>query len=185
IQGILRAMVAIRAFAILISVKATAIIAGGGALLISRSGQLLGLLRGTGMSGVRALQTLFFRLQGVVTQAQAAASSPFSRGAMNRLLHGVRNNLPNIQWHHIVEQNAANTARFGSRAIQSVANVVPTPAHVHSVITSFYNSGPAWVRAQGFSRFRDWLAAQPWEQHYQIGLQIWRQAMRTGRITWP
>ncbi|MCP3973696.1 MAG: RHS repeat protein, partial [bacterium] len=146
----------------------------------------LQLLRGTGTRGARLLQRLYFRLPRPVTQAEAAKAPNWSHHpgqVLNSILTGFRSRFATLEWHHIVGQQAANLQSFGHRSIHSILNLVPTPAAVHSLITRFYNSGHAWL-PRGYRTFNQWIARQPWEAQYRIGLEVWREAMRTRQITW-
>ena len=103
------------------------------------------------------------------------------RCALNPLVNaGSRLNPANIQWHHLVEQTL-NQSKFGAQAINSMANIIPTPTAVHRAISGFYSSGPAWIRTLGdFPRVRDYISSLPWEEQYRIGLEIWQHAMSSG-----
>ena len=80
----------------------------------------------------------------------------------------------------IIEQGKG-IQQFGANAINSLANVIPTPTAVHQAISGFYSSGPAWIRSLGnFPRVRDYVSTRSWDEQYRIGLEIWQHSMTTG-----
>ena len=137
------------------------------------------------------MQNAMLRSQRVITFAEAQSSAIYRnfnalRTALNNALNGGSNNPANIAWHHLVEQGHTNAARFGN-AVNSLANVVPTPHNVHTIINRFFSTTrgvPPQITQQGFRTVREWMQRQDWETQYQAGLQIWQQAMRNGVITW-
>jgi RHS repeat-associated protein len=151
-------------------------------------------LEGGGMAAIETVQGAFQEFEGVVPEAEAELSSVMEGGAqnydklrefLNQFFTRVRTNPPNIEWHHLVEQNQAETdteVGFSLRAINSLSNVVPTPTGVHDAINRFYSSGAPWL-ASGATTVRQWMATQDWETQWRAGLEIWKQAMN-GQITW-
>ncbi len=191
IQSSLRAISAVSVTAYLAIARVVPFSISGVHFIIARGRSALPYLHGTGQRGVTALQNSFMRFYGSVSHANALRAAHWGSHsgltqALNKAInHGARTNPANIQWHHIVEQWAPNVANFGRGAIHSFANVVPTPVHVHSAISIFYSSAPQWVRAAGFTRVRDWMATQSWDAQFRYGIEIWKQAMKTGgRINW-
>jgi len=89
-------------------------------------------------------------------------------------LTGVRNNLPDIEWHHLVNQASS----FSSRAINSVANLVPIPERWHTAITSFLNSKPDWLRAAypNMESVQRLVFTLNWKEQYKVGLELLRAA---------
>lgn len=67
--------------------------------------------------------------------------------------------------------------------INSWANVVPTPRTVHLAINDFFRDAPEWL-PEGYENVRQWMTAQDWETQWKAGLEIWKQAMTGGPITW-
>jgi RHS repeat-associated protein len=184
IGSVQRGYSAAAGFLVLTSARLLNVVVGGVGFFVARGQQALQVFQRAGQQGINAWQTAFLRMHSSISVVESRAAAAFDRVAINRLLMGNGGNNPaNIQWHHIVEQWSTNLTRFGPRAIHSIANVVPTPTHVHRVISGFYSSHHAWL-PQGFTRFRDWMATLPWERQYQIGVEIWKEAMVTGRITW-
>ncbi len=98
---------------------------------------------------------------------------------LNATMNGGRATNPsNTQWHHLVEQ----TANFSARAINSLANIVPTPTHVHRVINGIMSGGQRvhpWL-PNGGGRLRDYIAANhpSFQEQFRIGMEIWKAAMR-------
>ena len=48
-----------------------------------------------------------------------------------------------MAWHHIVEQNPANLARFGPEAIHNTSNIIKLPngaGSIHAKISGYYSS---------------------------------------------
>ena len=141
-----------------------------------------------GPAALNAIQQNFLRLEQTVSEAQAEEGSIWNsydalRSYFNELFTGARNlNPPNIEYHHLVEQVEEEINGFAPNAINSAANVVPTPSGVHQLITNFYGSAQAWLPER--ESVRDWMAAQDWETQWRAGLEIWKQAMQSGAITW-
>jgi len=142
-----------------------------------------------GEEGVAKVQQSFEEFEGVVSEAEAEATSVWSRysqlrEALNQVFTKSRFNPANIQYHHIVEQVQEEISGFSSRAINSLSNVIPTPEEVHTAITNFYQSSQNWLE-EG-QTLRDYMATQPWEYQWRAGLEIWKQAMASGgqNITW-
>jgi RHS repeat-associated protein len=152
-------------------------------------------LEGTGEAGVQEIQAAFSGFDGTVSEIESEGSSLAESGAQNfdkfreiynKFLTGGETNPANIEWHHLVEQSQGETEQavgFSSRAINSLSNVVPTPANVHQQISTFYSTRAAWL-PRGVSSVRDWMSTQDWETQWRAGLEIWKQAMRGESITW-
>ena len=156
--------------------------------LITRGqGAVNALLRGTTTRGVSALQDTFrrtVRSNEVITEAESAAATSFQNfvafkdfinNALNRGFGNV--NPSNIEWHHLVEQGGRNATRFVPQSLHSVANVVPTPVHIHSQISAFYTRGHAWLPA-GYNSLRQYMQTLPFEQQWRYGVEIWNAAMQ-------
>jgi len=105
------------------------------------------------------------------------------RQALNRAVNnGSTKNPTGTQWHHIVELTRG-AQKFGQNAVNSMANIVPTPTAIHIRIGVFSSSAPPWVRTLSngnFKTVRDFVSSKSWEQQYRIGLEIWKHAMDTG-----
>jgi RHS repeat-associated protein len=191
ISGIINALSALRVLILFQAIRLSLVAAGGVSFLLTRGQGFLRLIQGTGQRGVEAMQNAMLRSNRVITFAEAQSASVWRsydhlRTTLNQALTAGARNLANIQWHHIVEQGHTNAIRFGN-AVNNLANVVPTPTHIHTRITTFYNTTrgvPPQVANQGFRNVRAWMQAQDWETQYQAGLEIWKQAMRGGPITW-
>lgn len=69
--------------------------------------------------------------------------------------------------HHLVEQSQVNRAGFKAELVYSTANSIIIDAETHYKITRFYNSS-----FQGYASFRDYITTLPFEQQYQLGLQV-------------
>lgn len=80
-----------------------------------------------------------------------------------------------------MEQGGENALRFG-RALQSFGNIALLSNEAPLTITRFYASTQVWL-PEGM-RFRDWMATQDWEAQWSIGLQIVKEVLQTGGITY-
>lgn len=112
--------------------------------------------------------------------AQYGIHSSPSAVTITSCLLGKTGRTPGIEYHHIVEQVQEEVSEFSSNAINSTANVVPTPAAVHAEISAFYSTAQTWLDGE---TVRDWMSTQTFDVQWQEGLEIWKQAM-TGDITW-
>jgi RHS repeat-associated protein len=139
-----------------------------------------------GQEAITAVQNAFMDAETAVTEVQAEEGSIWNnydslRAYYNELFTGSRGfNPPNIRYHHIVEQAEEEINDFAPNAINSTANVVPTPAGVHDRISDFYQEARPWLDGQSV---RGWMQYQSWDVQWREGLEIWKQAM-TGDITW-
>jgi len=73
-------------------------------------------------------------------------------------------------WHHIVEQNADNVARFGAENIHNVNNLVKLPhgkGMIHQKVTGHYNS---LMRGTNM-RIRDYVKTLPYNEQYNYGIE--------------
>ncbi len=73
-----------------------------------------------------------------------------------------------MEWHHVVEQNPTNMARFGSEAINNTNNLVKIDAATHRKISGFYSSKATFTKGQ---TVRQWVSQQPYQVQQQFGLQ--------------
>ncbi len=76
-------------------------------------------------------------------------------------------------WHHIVNQNASNVARFGAERIHNTNNLIKLPdraGEIHRQITGYYNSIRPDVTGSSTLRIREWLELQSFELQYQFGI---------------
>ena len=141
-----------------------------------------------GPAAITAIQQNFLGLEQTISEAQAEEGSIWtSHGALkdyfNELFTGSRAlNPPDIEYHHLVEQVQEEVSGFSVNAINSTANVIPTPSGVHQIISNFYGSAQTWL-PEG-ETVRDWMGSQTWETQWEAGLAIWKQAMQSGAITW-
>ena len=146
-------------------------------------------LEADGEDGIVKVQETFSRFEGTITEAESEASSLWNtpdqvKAALNRLFTGIRSpNPPNIEYHHLVEKGGENAQNFSGQAINSLANVVPTSPTAHGMITGFYQTGATWL-PQGMTSVRVWMQTQSFEYQWRAGLEIWKQAMTGGPITW-
>jgi hypothetical protein len=69
------------------------------------------------------------------------------------------------QWHHLVEQNAYNIAKFGARTIHNVDNVIPIPAELNAKLNNFYQTKNPLT---GGLSPREWLQEKTLQQNYDF-----------------
>ncbi len=77
-------------------------------------------------------------------------------------------------WHHIVEQTAANIARFGATSIHNPSNMVPLAHYkgsVHMQISGLYKSNQQKITGHAKMSVRQWLSTKSFAEQYQFGLE--------------
>ena len=85
-----------------------------------------------------------------------------------------------MAWHHIVEQNPANIARFGPEAIHNTSNIIKLPngaGSIHAKISGYYSSKQFFTNGL---TVRKWLSTQSFEQQCKFGIETlkkfgWKQ----------
>jgi RHS repeat-associated protein len=85
---------------------------------------------------------------------------------------------PGMAWHHIVEQNPANLARFGSLAIQNTNNLIRLPhgvGQLHQQISGYYSSIQPLVTGSNTLTVREWLATKSFEFQWRFGIDLIRR----------
>ena len=93
--------------------------------------------------------------------------------AAKKALHAAgKPRLPDHQWHHIVNQNPRNKARFGQRDLHCSDNLVYIPADRHRLISAHYQSKTRESKEQ---RVFEWLAEKSFEWQYAYGLEVLRR----------
>lgn len=65
-------------------------------------------------------------------------------------------------WHHIVEQNPTNLAKFGTEALHNSNNLIRIDKVTHDAITTMYNSG----------NIRATVSAMSFAEQYAEGIKI-------------
>lgn len=79
-----------------------------------------------------------------------------------------------MAWHHIVEQNAENIARFGAEKIHNTNNLIKLPhgkGSIHAKISGYYSSN---YRNTGM-RVRDYVKTLSYEEQYKFGIETLKQ----------
>lgn len=74
-------------------------------------------------------------------------------------------------WHHIVEQNPANIAKFGENAIHNTSNLMKLPhgkGTIHARISGHYSSKQPFT---GGKTVRQWLNTKSFDYQRNYGLQ--------------
>jgi hypothetical protein len=71
------------------------------------------------------------------------------------------------EWHHIVEQNPFNIAKFGPEAVHNVDNVVPISAELNQKLNAFYQTKNELT---GGLAPREWLRDKTLQQNYDFGV---------------
>ena len=79
---------------------------------------------------------------------------------------------PGEAWHHVVEQTAANIARFGTSAIHTANNLFRVAEPTHRKISGFYSSVQPLV--SGSVTVREWLSTQSYQFQHDFGIAIMR-----------
>lgn len=81
----------------------------------------------------------------------------------------------NQAWHHIVEQNSNNIAKFGAENIHNTGNIVNIPSgykgSLHSKITGLYNSINKAITGSSNMTVRAWLSTKSFDFQYQFGVE--------------
>ena len=78
-------------------------------------------------------------------------------------------------WHHIVEQNPSNLAKFGAERIHNTNNLIKLPngkGSIHAKISGYYSSKQKFT--DGLT-VRDWLKNKSYEEQYEFGVNILRR----------
>lgn len=108
-------------------------------------------------------------LAGVVRNAARAGTQSFkSFSAFKRALGPAGSGKA---WHHIVEQNPANIAKFGVESIHTTGNLIKLPhgaGLIHAKISGHYSS---IQRFTGGKTVRQWLNTKSFEFQRNYGLQ--------------
>ncbi|HEY5914357.1 MAG TPA: LamG-like jellyroll fold domain-containing protein [Verrucomicrobiae bacterium] len=183
IQLTVQTLNAARGAPALLAARTLPLITLGTTYLTQLGPRALEYIRSLGVQAIPTMQRVLQHSTTVVSRSQALQSQNWSsfpqlKAALNPLVNaGSRSNPANIRWHHIIEQTRG-VQQFGERAINSLANIVPTPTPIHLEITKIYSSGHSWL--PGFSRLRDFTSTKSWEEQYRIGMQIWQHVMATG-----
>ncbi|MXV39397.1 hypothetical protein GO491_12070 [Flavobacteriaceae bacterium Ap0902] len=74
-------------------------------------------------------------------------------------------------WHHIVNQNRSNIAKFGPQAIHNTNNIVNLPhgkGTIHDKISRYYQS--IKPESKGM-KVRDWLKSKSFQFQYDYGIE--------------
>ena len=75
-----------------------------------------------------------------------------------------------MAWHHIVEQNADNIARFGAKKIHNTNNLIKLPhgkGSIHAKVSGFYNSK---IPDKNIL-VRDYVKTLNFEEQYKFGIE--------------
>lgn len=76
---------------------------------------------------------------------------------------------PKAEWHHIVEQAAGNTARFGASALHNTVNVVRLDNTTHRAVSAYYSSKQSFPAGK---TVREWLSTKSYKEQYEFGQRI-------------
>lgn len=82
---------------------------------------------------------------------------------------------PGMHWHHVVEQNPSNIAKFGPEAIHHTENLVRAEAAAHYKISGYYSSIDPTVTNSTTLTVREWLSTQTFEAQKEFGLSIMKK----------
>jgi len=75
-------------------------------------------------------------------------------------------------WHHIVEQNADNIAKFGAEKIHNIKNLIKLDhgaGTIHAKISGYYSSKQPFTGGQ---TVRKWLSTKSFQEQYDFGVKI-------------
>jgi RHS repeat-associated protein len=78
-------------------------------------------------------------------------------------------------WHHIVEQNPANIAKFGAQRIHNTENLIKLEhgaASIHAKISGYYSSKQLFTNGQ---TVREWLSTQSYKAQFDFGIKTMKQ----------
>jgi hypothetical protein len=78
---------------------------------------------------------------------------------------------PGKAWHHIVNNKAANIAKYGEKAIQNIFNVIKIPhgkKTLHSAITAVYNTKADIAKGLTVGQ---WLTTKSYAYQYWYGIK--------------
>ncbi|MBK8140135.1 MAG: hypothetical protein IPK57_03410 [Chitinophagaceae bacterium] len=78
-------------------------------------------------------------------------------------------------WHHIVEQNPANIAKFGAQRIHNSTNLIKLDhgaGTIHAKVSGYYSSIQPFTNGQ---TVRKWLSSQSYQQQYDFGIKTMKQ----------
>jgi hypothetical protein len=78
-------------------------------------------------------------------------------------------------WHHIVEQNADNIAKFGAEKIHNLENLMKLEhgaGSIHAKISGYYSSKQLFTGGQ---TVRKWLSTKSFKEQYDFGIKILKQ----------
>ncbi len=81
---------------------------------------------------------------------------------------------PGRAWHHIVEQNSANVAKFGHQRLHTTVNIVNVPhgkGSLHAKISGYYSSKQISITKSSELTIRQWLNTKSFEFQYEFGIQ--------------
>lgn len=74
-------------------------------------------------------------------------------------------------WHHIVEQHAANLKKFGPEALHNTENILKLDTPLHQRVSAFYSSIQRELTNSTLT-VREWLSTQPYEAQRLFGLRV-------------
>ncbi len=90
--------------------------------------------------------------------------------------------------HHFVEQGRG-VARFGMRAIQSIANSFPLKADLHQLTSNFSSSGHRLVDFMAnppynrFTTVRNYVSTLSWQKQWEWGKAVYDYVIMNGTMT--
>ena len=79
-----------------------------------------------------------------------------------------------MAWHHIVEQNADNIARFGAEKIHNTKNLIRLPhgkGSIHAKVSGYYSS----IYRNTGMRVRDYVNTLSYDEQYKFGIETLKQ----------
>lgn len=85
---------------------------------------------------------------------------------------------PGMEWHHIVEQNPANKAKFSPYQLQNTQNIVAIPREQHRQVSGMYSSN---IRGSGSPTVRSEVSQMSFQQQYNYGMRVLSEIMNKAR----
>ena len=82
-----------------------------------------------------------------------------------------------MQWHHLVEQNPANVARFAPEALHNTGNLVRIPDYLHGQINAFYSSPYPELTGSATTSVRQFVSGLSFGEQQEFGQMIYNSVM--------
>ena len=77
-------------------------------------------------------------------------------------------------WHHLVEQNTADSGLFVAKKVHHPDNLIPIKTEFNTFLNGLYSRNGQFPELGGLS-LRNWLKTQPFEKHMEWGLKVYNE----------